>query len=140
MKEMEDAGADYAFINYAGAVHGFTNPKAGTLGVAGVAYNQKADERSWRLMQDWLTEAFGGNAAGGEPKERRQSVGPADVPAALSDAEISKMARVDAMKEWSARKKFLTLHAGLGADDRGRLEGEIAKLKVRMEDTRASRE
>jgi dienelactone hydrolase len=66
MQEMEAAGADYAFINYAGAVHGFTNPKAGTLGVAGVAYNQKADERSWRLMQDWLTEAFGRDPGGAE--------------------------------------------------------------------------
>jgi dienelactone hydrolase len=59
MQEMERAGVDYAFINYAGAVHGFTNPKADSLGVPGVAYNQKADERSWRLMQDWLCEAFG---------------------------------------------------------------------------------
>jgi dienelactone hydrolase len=71
MKEMEDAGVDYAFINYAGAVHGFTNPKADSLGVPGVAYNQKADERSWRLMQDWLREAFGmaGKAEGGKPAE-----------------------------------------------------------------------
>ena len=131
MEEMEAAGVDYAFINYAGAVHGFTNPKAGGLGVQGVAYNQKADERSWRLMQDWFREAFGVATTGeaGQP----DAAAPTDIPAPITDAEISKMDFADAMKEWSGRKKYLQTHANLPSAERARLEAEIARAKTRMD-------
>lgn len=55
----EAAKVDYQFIDYAGAVHAFTNPDAGKAGIKGVAYDEKADKRSWRLMEDFFKEAFG---------------------------------------------------------------------------------
>jgi dienelactone hydrolase len=58
--EMDAAGADYIFIDYAGAVHAFTNPGADMHGLPGVAYHRTADERSWRHMLDLFEERFGG--------------------------------------------------------------------------------
>ena len=29
------------------------------FGIPGVAYNEKADKRSWEHMKQWLAEAFG---------------------------------------------------------------------------------
>ena len=57
--EMEAARADYQIIAYAGAVHSFTNPGADKAGMKGVAYNDNADKRSWRAMQDFFAEVFG---------------------------------------------------------------------------------
>lgn len=58
-KALDKAGADWQMILYSGAVHGFTNPDAGKAGLKGVAYNQKADERSWEHMKLFLREIFG---------------------------------------------------------------------------------
>jgi dienelactone hydrolase len=60
IKEMEDAQVDYQINVYSGARHAFTNPDAGKFGIPGIAYDKKADERSWREMQELLNEAFGG--------------------------------------------------------------------------------
>lgn len=62
--EMKTAKADWQLVAYGGAVHGFTNPKngAGAMGGA-VAYNEKADKRSWNAMQDFFSEIFGGSPA-----------------------------------------------------------------------------
>ncbi|MEM1422484.1 MAG: dienelactone hydrolase family protein [Planctomycetota bacterium] len=49
-EEMENAGVDYQFIEYGGAVHTFTNPDADAIGMDNVAYDEKADRRSWRAM------------------------------------------------------------------------------------------
>jgi dienelactone hydrolase len=57
--QMKAAKVDYEFVGYAGAVHAFTNPKADTYGVPGVAYNAKADSRSWDLLKVTLAETFG---------------------------------------------------------------------------------
>lgn len=57
-KEMKDAGVDYVFIDYAGAVHAFTNPGADAHHIPGIAYNEKADKRSWRHMLDLFEEVF----------------------------------------------------------------------------------
>jgi dienelactone hydrolase len=62
---MEGAKADYQIVAYAGAVHSFTNPGAGKAGLKGVAYNENADRRSWRAMQDFFKEIF-------EPAGRRE--------------------------------------------------------------------
>jgi dienelactone hydrolase len=61
--EMRNAKADWQLVAYGGAVHGFTNPKngAGALGGA-VAYNENADKRSWKAMQDFFAELFGAPA------------------------------------------------------------------------------
>ena len=58
-KEMEDAKVDYQFISYGGAVHGFTNPDNKNSSMQGVAYDEKADRRSWQAMQDFFNEVFG---------------------------------------------------------------------------------
>jgi dienelactone hydrolase len=55
-KNLTDAGADWEFISYGGAKHSFTNPNADKTGVAGLAYNEKADHRSWQTMLDFLHE------------------------------------------------------------------------------------
>jgi len=64
-KEMRDAGVDWQFINYGGAVHAFTNPDADKLalsaGLKGIAYNAKADKRSWQAMKVFLQEVFAGS-------------------------------------------------------------------------------
>lgn len=56
--EMRNAGLDWQFVSYGGAVHSFTNPDAGTDNSKGAAYNQKADRRSWEAMKIFLAEIF----------------------------------------------------------------------------------
>lgn len=61
-KEMVDAGVDYQFVNYPGALHGFTNPDADRLGKANslaVAYDAEADKQSWAAMQQLFKDVFG---------------------------------------------------------------------------------
>jgi len=57
-KEMRDAGVDWQMMYYGGALHSFTNPDAGKAGIAGVAYNERADKRSWEAMKQFFTEIF----------------------------------------------------------------------------------
>lgn len=56
--EMRRAGVDWYLVSYANAVHGFTNPANGTDNSRGVAYNEKADMRSWQAMKDFFGEIF----------------------------------------------------------------------------------
>jgi len=56
--EMKQANADWQMIYYADAVHAFTDPTAGSDPSKGVAYNEKADKRSWKLMVQFLDEVF----------------------------------------------------------------------------------
>ena len=60
MKEMHDAAADWQLIEYGGAVHAFTNPDAGKAALPGVAYDERADRRSWQALEAALAEAFAG--------------------------------------------------------------------------------
>jgi dienelactone hydrolase len=69
--EMEAAKADYQIIAYAGAVHSFTNPVADKAGLKGVAYNENADRRSWRAMQDFFGEIFGTGTAQRQSRSAR---------------------------------------------------------------------
>lgn len=60
-QEMKDAGADYRFISYPGALHGFTNPEATEYGKKfkiPLAYNKKADKESWDEMKKFLAALF----------------------------------------------------------------------------------
>jgi dienelactone hydrolase len=57
-KEMRDAGIDWQMNIYGGAVHAFTNPDADKHGIKGIAYNEKADKRSWEAMKKFLAEIF----------------------------------------------------------------------------------
>lgn len=57
-QSLNAGGFDWQWISYAGAVHAFTNPKADTYGIPGVAYQETAARRSWRHMQGFLQELF----------------------------------------------------------------------------------
>jgi dienelactone hydrolase len=58
MDEMRHSGADWQMNFYGGAVHAFTNPDANSYGIKGVAYNEKAEKRSWQEMRWFLEELF----------------------------------------------------------------------------------
>ncbi len=57
-KEMREANVDWEMNVYGGAVHSFTNPNADKFGIPGIAYNERADKRSWQAMQDFFAEIF----------------------------------------------------------------------------------
>lgn len=57
-EEMRQAGVDWEFVAYGGAVHGFTQWTAGSDNAKGAAYNEKADKRSWEAMKDFFAEAL----------------------------------------------------------------------------------
>lgn len=57
-REMTDAGVDWHVLVLGGAGHGFTNPAANGLGVPGIAYDPKAERRSWSAMRDFLEDLF----------------------------------------------------------------------------------
>lgn len=59
--EMGKAGADYKFISYEGAMHGFTNPNADELAKKfdlPIAYNSQADKQSWEDMKQFFDGVF----------------------------------------------------------------------------------
>jgi len=55
---MRKAGADWQMVYFGRTVHSFTNPGADKVGIQGIAYNPKADARSWDYMQVFLREIF----------------------------------------------------------------------------------
>ncbi len=58
-KEMDDAGVDYHFVGYEGAMHGFTNPLATERGQKNgmpLAYNEEADIDSWNQLLKLLSQ------------------------------------------------------------------------------------
>lgn len=57
-KEMNDANVDWQLVTYGGAVHGFTNMANGDDSSKGLAYNKKADKRSWAAMRLFFDELF----------------------------------------------------------------------------------
>ena len=59
MAELRRDKVDWQVVLYGNAVHSFTNPEADARKVPGLAYNKKADERSWSVMRHLFDEAFG---------------------------------------------------------------------------------
>ncbi len=57
-KEMDAANVDWQMVTYGETVHSFTNPEAGNDPTKGVAYNAKADRRSWGAMKQFFAELF----------------------------------------------------------------------------------
>lgn len=57
-QEMRTAKVDWQMVAYGGAVHAFTNPASGADPSKGVAYNEKADKRSWEHMKVFFAEIF----------------------------------------------------------------------------------
>lgn len=56
--EMRKGGVDWQRIYYGDAVHAFTVPSAGSDKSKGIAYNERADKRSWEAMKSFFTELF----------------------------------------------------------------------------------
>jgi dienelactone hydrolase len=59
--EMDAARADYRFVAYPGALHGFTNPDADARGKENgmpLAYDAKTDAQSWKDMQELFAKVF----------------------------------------------------------------------------------
>ena len=56
--EMRQGHVDWQLVKYGNAVHSFTNRAAGDDNSKGVAYNEKADRRSWQAMKDFFSEIF----------------------------------------------------------------------------------
>ena len=57
-KEMDAANVDWQMVTYGETVHSFTNPASGSDPTKGVAYNPKADRRSWGAMKQFFAELF----------------------------------------------------------------------------------
>lgn len=55
---LDEANVDWLMVYYAGARHSFTNPGADDFGIDGIAYDPKADERSWQHMLDFFGEVL----------------------------------------------------------------------------------
>jgi dienelactone hydrolase len=55
-EEMNKAKADWFLVSYGGAVHGFTVKEAGDDPSRGMAYDPKADHRSWESLKAFLAE------------------------------------------------------------------------------------
>jgi dienelactone hydrolase len=64
-KSLEDAKIDYQSVDYANALHAFSNPGADEVAkknglTAAVGYNEPAARRSWKAMQVFFDEIFAG--------------------------------------------------------------------------------
>ena len=57
-EEMRKGKVDWEFISYGGAVHRFSNPAAGNDPSTGLAYNERADRRSWEAMKVFFAETL----------------------------------------------------------------------------------
>jgi len=58
---MDAVNANYEYVSYEGALHGFTNPDADTLGAQfnmPLKYQKEADEDSWQKMKSLFEEVF----------------------------------------------------------------------------------
>lgn len=56
--EMRKANANWQIIEYGNARHSFTVKAAGTDQTKPLVYNEQADKRSWRELQNFLKEIF----------------------------------------------------------------------------------
>jgi len=56
--EMTAAGVDWRMNLYGGARHSFTNPNVDALGLDALAYDERADRRSWRAMLELFDEVL----------------------------------------------------------------------------------
>ena len=57
--ELTEAGADWQLHGYGHAGHAFSDPSMKGSPRPGFGYDEAADRRSWRAMQDFLGELFG---------------------------------------------------------------------------------
>ena len=57
-RELTESGADWQIHAYGNAGHAFTDHSAKGSARPGVAYEERADRRSWEAMKDFLAELF----------------------------------------------------------------------------------
>ena len=57
-QEMDEAGADWQFVNFSGAVHCFAEPGAGNDPASNCRYDERAAKRAYRAMDDFFRERF----------------------------------------------------------------------------------
>jgi dienelactone hydrolase len=57
--EMKTAGADWELVQFGGAVHAFTNARAGNDPSRGAAYHPVASERAYHTLRNFLQEKLG---------------------------------------------------------------------------------
>src|SRR5262249_48236569 len=82
-KEMTAAGASYRIIHYPGVKHSFTNPEAGTHGMAGLEDNADADKKAGGEMLKffkadlWMPYRRGRASPRLPPDARRGATSPA---------------------------------------------------------------
>ena len=55
-KSMRDGGIDWAFAQFGGAVHSYTNPEADGSFNPGAKFHATASERSWAFADSFLAE------------------------------------------------------------------------------------
>ncbi len=56
--EMRAAKADWELVEFGGAVHAFSDPKAGSDPSTGHAYDAEADRRAWDILTRYLADLF----------------------------------------------------------------------------------
>ena len=56
-KEMDEKKVDWQFHAFGNAMHSFTNPEANDPSF-GTVYSREADQRSWKMLVDFLEEIF----------------------------------------------------------------------------------
>lgn len=137
----EAAKVDYIFIDYAGAVHSFTSPNADKAGIKGVAYQEKADKRSWADMKRVFDEVFGSVKTGSIPDRGQQIHGssfafaypaPPAAPDVLTNDQIGGMDKNAATREWVERRTYSAKYPDMSAATKARLEDEVRRLRERM--------
>lgn len=57
-EKLRKAGATVDVVNYPGAMHGFTNTRADSVGMQGLKYDASADQQSWDALLKLLAEVF----------------------------------------------------------------------------------
>lgn len=99
---------------------------ASNLNVAG---SEKTKSRPSRRTSNSTDESAESKKAESSRRPSESSSGP---PAALSDDDIHKMDRAGAMKEFAARRKYLTSNPNLDNATKARVTEEVDKLKTQM--------
>lgn len=137
--QMKAAKIDYALYSYSGAVHAFTNPKADSYKVSGVAYDKNADARSWAAMKSLFEEKFGvvKQAQSSSPSpfaaKPAQPEVPTEVPAPLTDDQIAQMSVKETIaREMMTRRTVAARNTSIDQATKDRLNAEYEKLKRRL--------
>lgn len=59
-KEMDAAKVDWQFVDFAGALHCFSEPEADGVKIPGCKYDERSAKRAFRMADDFFEEKLGG--------------------------------------------------------------------------------